>query len=121
MIKNLRWKVITIVGVFALFFTLGIYPVLANRYNLPAPAWLKAKQLALGLDLKGGVHLVMRVQTGDALRTHTTTTSEQLRETLRTAGVAFGSIALTSEKSFLVEGVPTDRDAEFRRAADEQT
>jgi preprotein translocase subunit SecD len=121
MIKNLRWKLITIVGVFVLFFTLGVYPILANRYNLPAPAWLKAKQLALGLDLKGGVHLVMRVQTGDALRTHTTTTSEQLRETLRTAGVTYGSIALTSEKSFRVEGIPTDRDAEFRRAADEQT
>ncbi|MGH9369926.1 MAG: protein translocase subunit SecD, partial [Vicinamibacterales bacterium] len=59
--KNLRWKILTVIGIFALFFALGVYPILANRYNLPAPAWLKAKQLKLGLDLKGGVHLVLRV------------------------------------------------------------
>ena len=121
MYKNLRWKLIAIVGVFALFFTLGVYPILAARYKLPAPAWLLSKQLKLGLDLKGGVHLVMRVHTGDALRLHTTTTSEQLREALRTAGVNVSTIALTSEKSFKVEGVPQDRDAEFRRIAEEQT
>ena len=63
----------------------------------------------------------MRVHTGDALRIHTTTTSEQLREALRTAGVNVSTIALTSEKSFKVEGVPQDRDAEFRRVAEEQT
>ncbi|MEO5898327.1 MAG: protein translocase subunit SecD [Vicinamibacterales bacterium] len=120
MIKNLRWKIITIVAVFALFFTLGVYPILANRYHLPAPAWLQSKQLRLGLDLKGGVHLVMRVQTDDALRIHTTNTSEQLRETLQAAGVNGTSIALSSAKSFRVEAVPADRDAEFRRAADEQ-
>ena len=67
-----------------MFFALGVYPILAQRYGLPAPGWLMSKQLKLGLDLKGGVHLVMRVHTGDALRIHTTTTSEQLREALRT-------------------------------------
>ena len=121
MYKNLRWKLITIIAVFALFFTLGVYPVLAARYKLPAPAWLLSKQLKLGLDLKGGVHLVMRVHTGDALKLHTTTTSEQLREALRTAGINVSTIALSSEKSFKVEGVPQDRDAEFRRIAEEQT
>jgi preprotein translocase subunit SecD len=121
MYKNLRWKLITMVAVFAVFFALGVYPILANRYKVPAPAWLLAKQLKLGLDLKGGVHLVMRVHTGDALRLHTTTTSEQLREALRTAGINVSGISLTSEKSFKVEGVPQDRDAEFRRLAEEQT
>jgi preprotein translocase subunit SecD len=120
MIKNLRWKIVTILAVFVIFFGLGIYPLLAQRYGLPAPGWLMAKQLRLGLDLKGGVHLVMRVQTGDALRIFTTTSSEQLREALRTAGVNVGSIALQSETGFTVEGVPADRDAEFRRIADEQ-
>ncbi len=121
MIKNLRWKILTIVVVFILMFVVGVYPILANRFHLPAPGWLMAKQVKLGLDLKGGVHLVMRVQTEDALRIHTTTTSEQLRETLKTAGVPVTSIAVTSPQSFKVEGVPADRDAEFRRVADEQS
>ncbi|MBA2302308.1 MAG: protein translocase subunit SecD [Acidobacteria bacterium] len=120
MIKNLRWKIVTILVVFVVFLGLGVYPLLVQRYNLPAPEWLKSKQLKLGLDLKGGVHLVMRVETSDALRTFTTTSSDQLREGLRTAGVNTGAITLDSEKSFKVEGVPGDRDAEFRRIADEQ-
>src|SRR5918993_1031210 len=61
MIKNLRWKVITIALVLICFFSIGIYPILAQRYGLPAPGWLMAKQLKLGLDLRGGVHLVVRV------------------------------------------------------------
>jgi preprotein translocase subunit SecD len=120
MIKNLRWKIITVLTVFVVFSILGVYPILANRYDLPAPAWLKSKQLRLGLDLKGGVHLVLRVHTDDALRIHTTTTAEQIRELLRTAGVSVGSIRVTSPQSFRVEGVPADKDAEFRRIADEQ-
>ena len=121
MYKNLRWKLLTCVGVFAIFFIVGVYPILAQKYHLPLPGVLAAKQLKLGLDLKGGVQLVMRVQTDDALRTHTTTTSEQLREALRTAGVSVSSISATSPTMFHVEGVPADRDAEFRRIADEQT
>jgi preprotein translocase subunit SecD len=119
--KNLRWKLLTSLTVFVLFFAVGIYPLLVLKYpKLPAPSWLMAHQLRLGLDLKGGVHLVLRVQTDDALRIHTTTTSEQIREALRTAGVTPASIAVTSPTSFHVEGVPADRDAEFRRVADEQ-
>ena len=118
--KNLRWKFLTVVVVAVVFFVVGVYPILAQRYRLPAPAWLMAKQLKLGLDLKGGVHLVLRVQTDDALRIMTTTTSEQLREALRTAGVNVSSIAVTSPTVFRVEGVPQDRDAEFRRLAEEQ-
>jgi preprotein translocase subunit SecD len=120
--KNLRWKIITSLTVFIVFFAVGVYPILAQRYpKLPAPSWLMAHQLRLGLDLKGGVHLVLRVQTDDALKINTTTASEQLREALRTAGVTPGTIAVTAPTTFHVDGVPGDRDAEFRRIADEQT
>ena len=30
--KNIRWKVFTVIGVFAVFFALGVYPILDNRY-----------------------------------------------------------------------------------------
>ena len=119
--KNIRWKLLTSLGVFLIFFTLGIYPILAGRYHWPIPAWLAAKHLPLGLDLKGGVHLVLRVQTDEALKIHTTTTGEQLREALRTAGINPTTIAVTSPMSFRVEGIPPDKDAEFRRISDDQT
>jgi preprotein translocase subunit SecD len=117
--KNIRWKVFTVIGVFVVFFLLGVYPILASRYSLPAPAWLKAKQLKLGLDLKGGVHLVLRVHTDQALTTSTTTTAEQVREAARAAGINVATVSVPSPTSFRVEGVPAEKDAEFRRIADQ--
>src|SRR5687768_2951080 len=117
--KNLRWKLLTILAIFVVFFAIGIYPILANKYKLPAPGWLMSKQLKLGLDLKGGVHLVLRVHTDEALQISTTTTVEQLREALRTAGATAGSITVQGPTAFRAEGVPQDRDADFRRIADE--
>src|SRR3989337_920071 len=98
--KNIRWKLLTIAGVFVLFFGIGVYPILASAFHLPIPAWLAAKQLRLGLDLKGGVHLVLRVQAVEALQIATTTTSEQIREDLRTAGVTVGNISVASATAF---------------------
>src|SRR3954470_4999270 len=119
--KNIRWKLIASLAVFVIFFAVGVYPILAQRYRLPLPGWLAAKQLKLGLDLKGGVHLVLRVQTDEALKIHTVTTSEQLREALRKAGVSVASIKATAPTSLRVEGVPQEKDADFTRLADEQT
>ncbi len=119
MYKNVKWKVITILAVLVIFLGLGIYPLFAPRYHLPVPGWLMAYQLKLGLDLKGGVQLVLRVNTDDALKLTTTAASEQLRESLKTATVPVSSIAVTSPTTFRVEGVPQDRDAQFRTSADE--
>src|SRR5262245_988655 len=119
--KNIRWKLLTSLAVFVIFFAVGVYPILAQRYHMPLPGWLAAKQLKLGLDLKGGVQLVLRVQTNEALKIHTTTTSEQLREGLRTAGITVTSISVSSPTVFRVEGVPADKDAQFTRLADDQT
>ena len=65
MSKNLRWKVLTILAVLGL----------ATWAFMPPQ-----EKVRLGLDLKGGVHLVMRVQTDDALRVETETTADRLRE-----------------------------------------
>jgi preprotein translocase subunit SecD len=120
MYKNLRWKLLATVVVLAWFIGYGVYPILAQRYDLPIPAWLAAKRLKLGLDLQGGVHLVLRVQTDDALRLETETSSERLREELRTRNLVVGAINPTSITEFVVEGVPGDRDGEFHQIADEQ-
>jgi preprotein translocase subunit SecD len=121
MYKNLRWKILTIFVVVAVFFAIGVYPVLADHYRWPSPGWLQAKALKLGLDLKGGVHLVLKVNTDDALKLTTTATSEQLRESLTKAGVGVAAITTPAPGTFRVEGVPPDRDAQFRTLADEIT
>jgi preprotein translocase subunit SecD len=104
--KNLRWKGLAILAV-ALLSVWAFYP--------------PQQKVRLGLDLKGGVHLIMRVQTDDALRLETETTAERLREELRLANIGVGTIEPIDVTSFRVQGVPDAQDAEFRRIADEQT
>ncbi len=68
MYKNLRWKLLTILAVAAIAIV-AFYP--------------PQKRIRLGLDLKGGLHLVLQVKTDDALKVETETSSEQLREALK--------------------------------------
>jgi preprotein translocase subunit SecD len=117
--KNQNWKLVTIIAAFIIFSAVGVYPIIAARYGVTQPKFLVDKQLKLGLDLKGGVHLVLRVQTDDALRIETETEMERLREELTKRAITPTNILLVSPVQFRVEGVPPDKDAEFRQAANE--
>ena len=116
--SNLRWKLISIVAVLVIFASLGVFPIVASRYGVHSPSWLMEKQLRLGLDLKGGVHLVLRVKTNEALQLQTDQDMERLRESLSKLGI---NPTLTSPDPthFRVEGVPPAQDAAFRLAADD--
>jgi len=115
--KDRRWKLITVVTVFVVFAAVGIYPIAAARYNIQSPAFLIDRQLKLGLDLKGGVHFVLRVQTDDALRLATEQEMERLRAELVTRSIPVGNVLSPDPITFVVEGVPPAQDAAFRTAA----
>jgi preprotein translocase subunit SecD len=116
---NIRWKVITILVVTVVFGGVGVYPILAQRMGINSPKWLMDKILKLGLDLRGGVHLVLRVQTDDALRAETETEMERHRQALTTAGIKSTNVSLVDFASFKVEGIGPDQDSGFRNAANE--
>jgi preprotein translocase subunit SecD len=117
--SNLRWKLVTIFVVFVAFAAVGVYPLIAAWRGITSPAALTDKQLKLGLDLKGGVHLVLRVKTDDALRTETELEMERLREELMKRNVPVTNMTVTDSAHFRVEGVPADQAAAFRQAAAE--
>src|SRR5437899_12416251 len=117
--SNLRWKIITILVVLVAFSAVGVYPIVAARFGVRRPAFLMERQLRLGLDLKGGVHLVLRVQTDDALRLETEQEMERLRADLMTKGIMAGNIMSPDSTHFVVEGVPPAQDPAFRAAATE--
>ncbi len=96
--KNVYWKLGLIVAVIAI--SVGAFFF---------------KGLNLGLDLKGGVHLVLRVQTDDALRLETETTVERLRDTLTRGAIQFTKLEMKDPKTFVVEGVTNDQ--AYRTAA----
>jgi preprotein translocase subunit SecD len=114
--SNLRWKLITVVAVLVVFFGIGVYPILAPVYRLPIPKWLADHQLKLGLDLKGGVHLVLRVQTDDALRVETEQELSRVQQELKTRSVA-GTATIVDATNFRLEGVPPTQDGVVRQVA----
>ncbi len=105
MYKNLRWKVLTVVAV-AVLAIVAFYP--------------PSRKVQLGLDLKGGVHLVLRVNTEDALKLETQTSAEQLNAALKDASVTVGSVRAATLSTFVAEGVPPDKDQQFRQIAQDQ-
>jgi len=102
--KNLRWRAVAILAVVAISIW-GFYP--------------PQKKVRLGLDLQGGVHLVLRVQTDDALRLDTETTMEQFQEAVEAKGLVNVTFAGVDSTRFKVDGVPQAQDAAFREAAAE--
>src|SRR5438105_418988 len=107
--QNLQWKLVTIVSVLVIFSAVGVYPIVAARLGVHSPWWLMQKQLKLGLDLKGGVHLVARVHTEDALQVETESEMERLRDLLKQQGIN-ATVAAPDPIHFRVEGVPPDKD-----------
>jgi preprotein translocase subunit SecD len=119
MYKNLHWKVLTIVVVVLGISMFAWYPLLAQRYGWTSPEAIIEKRLRLGLDLQGGVHLVLRVHTDDALQIETQATSERLREELGRRNVTVASIDVAGPTQFRVTGVKQEQDGTFRQASDE--
>ncbi len=97
MAKNLRWKILTILAVVGLS-VFAFYP--------------PDQKIKLGLDLKGGVQLVLRVVTDDALRLEVQTTADRVTEQLKAANIPV-SAAVNDATSFTVT-VPPEQDGAFR-------
>src|SRR5688500_2960931 len=91
MAKNLRWRLLAIAAVAALGVWM-LYPL--------------DQKVRLGLDLKGGVHLVLRVQTDDALRVESEVSMERLRSELAKAGATGVTATVVSPTAFELRGVP---------------
>src|SRR5206468_10868152 len=98
--KNLRWKLIAILAVIVICVW-AIYP--------------PSKTVRLGLDLKGGVHLVLKVQTDDALRLETETAMERLRQEMVRGGASNVAAALLNSTDFRIDGVTADHDPLLRQ------
>jgi preprotein translocase subunit SecD len=96
--KQLRWRILVILAVIGLSLFATIPP---------------DQKIKLGLDLKGGVHLVLRVQTDDALRLEVQTTADRMAEQLKTANIPVTSTAVNGPTSFTI-GIAPEQDAAFR-------
>ncbi|HEY4901420.1 MAG TPA: protein translocase subunit SecD [Terriglobales bacterium] len=114
--KNLTIK---IVGIFAvlIFFLFGIFGVPKSF----TPAGLLAamqERIHLGLDLKGGTHLILQVQVNDAINADSDRSIERLKDDLKAKNINYAEISKPNPQQnpelIVVKGVPSESIADFR-------
>src|SRR6266852_8036393 len=89
--KNLTWKLALIVGIL-LAFLLGIFGIPKNFSKQGLLASM-TDRIHLGLDLRGGTHLILQVQVNDAVNVDSDNALETLKEDLRTHKINYADIS----------------------------
>jgi preprotein translocase subunit SecD len=114
--KNLGWKLILIVATL-LVFLYGIFGVPKNWSGQGLVASV-ADRIHLGLDLRGGTHLILQVMVNDAVNGETDRAIERLKEELRTRKVNYGEISkpdlANHPEQIVIKGVPPDASSTLR-------
>ncbi len=122
--KNLKYKWALIV-ITILVCIYGIIGLPRSKDELVAN-W--HKNIRLGLDLKGGSHLVLQVQVQDAFKAEADNVIERIKENLRKAGINYASIDRNDPQTIdtadqiqiSIHGIPVDKTGEFRTIITEQ-
>lgn len=102
--KGLRWKVILAVGVTALAIYLAYPP---------------AQKINLGLDLQGGIHLVLQVVTEDAITIETDQEITRLQDQLKKKDITYKTIVKRKLGQLSVQGILSDQEGKLRDLLDE--
>ena len=96
---------------------IGIFCIDQSGLKLPTSlTQLKANlnnRILLGLDLKGGSHLVVEVQLQDAIRQHTDQAVDALKDQARTQGITLGDVSEVDDTHILVKNVDPNALSKF--------
>src|SRR5580704_5406862 len=114
--KNLRWKVIVIIATL-LVFVFGIFGV-PKSWSGSGLLAAMTDRIHLGLDLKGGTHLILQVQVNDAVNADSDRAIERLKDDLRTRKITYADVnkpdPANSPDKIVVKGVPPEATSDFR-------
>jgi preprotein translocase subunit SecD len=102
---ELRWKAIGY-GSFLLLCAVAIWPPY-EREGVPG-------RIHLGLDLRGGIHLVLQVVVEDALNATVDDAVTTARDQATRKGIQYGAVQRVSPTSFSVEGTEPARVKDMR-------
>src|SRR5207302_7694052 len=104
-----------------LLITLGVTVLAIALFAGFPPSVAKMRQkVQLGLDLRGGTHLVLQVVTDDAIRAETDQAIESVRQQLQKENIVFRQMTRTQSNTFQAIGVDPAKDSDFRRMLHER-
>src|SRR6185369_4994216 len=115
--KNLLWKTVFIVAVMLMF----LFGVIGIPNSLSGKGLLASIQnrIHLGLDLRGGTHLILQVQVNDAVKADADNAIERLKSELRQANVNYAEISQPDPQNnpdhVVIKGIAPESSGELRR------
>jgi preprotein translocase subunit SecD len=121
--KKVRWRVLLILlvigGTVAGYIATGYAHARKEWIGPGSPPFSQAlkKGIKLGLDLRGGIHLVLQVNTDDALKAERDDAIEQLRNQAREKSFTLGNFEMSSPSTFAVAVAPQTDTAKLEEAA----
>jgi preprotein translocase subunit SecD len=77
-------------------------------------------RIRLGLDLRGGTHLILQVNVEDAVNVTTDLTLERLRDELRARNIPFSDLQKVESTRLQLKGISDERAEEVRNLVSEQ-
>ena len=108
--KNLGWKLIVIVATL-LFFLFGIFGI-PERWSGSGLLAALQNRIHLGLDLKGGTHLILQVQVNDAVNVDSDNAVERLKADLRGRKINYTEISkpdpVNNPDKVVLKGIPPE-------------
>ncbi|MGH9787111.1 MAG: protein translocase subunit SecD [Candidatus Acidiferrales bacterium] len=119
---NLRTKAVIILGVILICavgltcFEKGVDAKTRFRFptSLTALRENVSSRINLGLDLRGGIHLILQVQVDEAVNAETDQVAERLKTLLREQDIRFEATRKTDPTHVQVLGIPLDQIAPAR-------
>ncbi|MGE0257896.1 MAG: protein translocase subunit SecD [Alphaproteobacteria bacterium] len=88
-----NWKIILICAICAAGVILSIPNLFTEQQLANLPSWLPHRQVALGLDLRGGSYLLLEVDVAAAERERLNSVEESVRNALRDAKVGYTGLS----------------------------
>src|SRR6202051_1120841 len=120
--KNLLWKLALIVGIL-LVFLFGIFGI-PQSFSGQGMLAAMTNRIHLGLDLRGGTHLILQVQVNDAINVDSDNAVEILKEQLNKKKIAFADISKpdpqNSPDKIILKGVPAESRKDLLDIANER-
>src|ERR1700732_407995 len=120
--KNLVWQLVLILGVL-LVFLFGIFGI-PQSFSAQGMLAAMTNRIHLGLDLRGGTHLILQVQVNDAINVDSDNAVEIVKEQLNKKKIAFADISKpdpqNSPDKIILKGVPADSRKDLLDIANER-
>ena len=116
---NLKWKALFILAVILLCIY-GLFGLPTFPTSLAQVKDNLSKQIHLGLDLRGGTHLVLQVQVQEAIAQETDQMVDRLTKQLRDKNIHYDEIRRVDDAHILVRNVDSSQAAAFRDFVQQQ-